>query len=354
MVTKPFVPGERSIITRTPVRVTYAGGGTDIPTWYRNHGWGAVVNAAANRYVYVDVDNRFDTKIFAPYHDKEHDRSSVELVESVGELRNPVVREGLKSLGIPGCLQVHSKSKIPTLGTGLGGSSSFTVGFLNAAHAWMGEMRSSEELAEEAYDLERNKVGDSCGKQDQYAAAFGGINYFEFHANEKVVPEKIIMPDEDFTAFQAHHLILYMEGHRRASGILRKQEDEMEEHVGEYDKMRKLAREHRDLLRDRAWQRTGDILAANWDLKRVLSNGITNPDVDAIYRKGIEEGAEGGKLMGAGSVGFMLFFADPKRHNAIANATGLRRIDMRIGVEGSKIVYTGPPEPSGITIPVEA
>ncbi len=322
------------IMTKTPLRITFVGGGTDIPSFYREHGPGAVISAAINKYIYIIVNKKFDGKIRVSY-------STTEIVGSLEEIQHPTVREALRLLGIHGGIEIVSISDIPSEGTGLGSSSSFLVGLLNALHAWKGESASPKQLAEEAVKIEREILGEPGGKQDQYIAAYGGIQYIEFHGDESVAVKPLNIP-EDKLRMLAESLILFYTGkHRRSASIHVNQMKETGSKLALYERMRNLSSIMYDSLSKGRIGETGMFLHENWLLKRQLASGISEESIDAMYAAAIAAGATGGKLIGAGGGGFLLFSAEKSRHAAISKALGLRQEPFDFDQRGSRIVNVG-------------
>ncbi len=321
------------IMSRTPLRITFVGGGTDVQ-YYKQHGPGAVISAAVNKYIYVLVHKRFDDLIRVGY-------SRTENVKDVDELMHPTVRESLRFLGIDGGIEITSMADIPAGGTGMGSSSTFLVGLLNALHAWKGEYAIPTQLAEEAVKIERNILKEPGGKQDQYMAALGGMQLMEFNRDETVVTTPVIMKEESRAQLHEHLLLVYTGRQRSSGGILARQSDEMEMHLEAYDKMRGLAYRMFKSLVENRWEDTGKCLHENWMLKRTLSSSISDPDIDNYYKTAIDNGAEGGKVIGAGGGGFLLFYADKGKHDTIVKALGLRQEPFEFEMLGSRIIYVG-------------
>ncbi len=324
----------RMIMTKTPLRMTFVGGGTDIPSFYRANGPGAVVSAAINKYVYITVNKKFDDNIRVSY-------SKTEIVEHVDKVQHPIVREALKLLGIRGGVEIVSISDIPSGGTGLGSSSSFAVGLLNALHSWNGELVSARQLAEEAVDIEVNILKEPIGKQDQYIAAYGGMQFIEFHKDESVTVNPVIMLEEHRRALQDSLLLLYTGRQRSASEILADQVREVGSHVDTYRRMGELASSMYRSLSGGEWGRTGSLLQENWELKKTLTGKISDAWLDGMYAAALDAGATGGKLIGAGGGGFLLFFAPITNHSEIKKALGMREEPFSFEPLGSRIIYVG-------------
>jgi D-glycero-alpha-D-manno-heptose-7-phosphate kinase len=214
------------------------------------------------------------------------------------------------------------------------------VGLLNALHTWKGEVVSQKQLAEEAVEIERNILKEAGGRQDQYIVAAGGIRFMEFNKDETVVSQPIMMKGDDLLDFKKHLLLLYTGTQRSGIEIHKKQAEGFgSSKVPSYNRMRDMAQELSKDLSQGKWKKTGKLLDENWELKRLLGEGITNPGIDLLYKKAISAGAEGGKLIGAGGSGFMLFFAPPEKHEAIKKALGLRVEEFEFDFAGSAIVY---------------
>ena len=306
--------GNGMIITRTPVRITFVGGGTDIKEYYSQHG-GAVVNAAIDRYIYVILNRPFDDKIRVRYTENE-------VVDRVDDVRHPLMREALRYLGISGGIDVVSIADIPTniAGNGLGSSSAFLVGMLNALHAWKGERVAKDRLAEEAFEIERNILGQAGGKQDQYIAAYGGMHMWEFMRDGRVVSNPVELDDRNAEELRSHILLLFLGKEHSSTSIHDGQRGGIGDKVSSYTEMKSYAYEMYRDISNGMLDRVGRLLDMNWRLKRTLDSGITSDDIDRIYKIGMDNGASGGKLIGAGGGGFMMFYADPSTHKSIIGA----------------------------------
>ena len=323
------------IISQTPFRVSFAGGGSDLPTYYREHD-GAVVSTAIDKYVYVTVSRKFDHALRVSY-------SSTEEVESATQLKHPIVREGMSMLGLKGGLEITSVADIPSRGTGLGSSSSFAVGLMHALHAIEGRHVSAEQLAEEACRIEIEKCGEPIGKQDQYAAAYGGLNYIQFLRDGSVHVEPIAMPRDIRENLNNHFIMFYTGITRSASDILAGQSKALSDKGQKAEAMHcmvALAKELRQELCQGNFDAMGRILHENWLLKQSLTEGITSGQINAWYQRAIEAGALGGKLLGAGGGGFLLFYAPPDVHAAVKYALpDLRSVPFSTEPRGSRIIF---------------
>jgi D-glycero-alpha-D-manno-heptose-7-phosphate kinase len=322
------------IISRTPLRMSFVGGGSDLPVFYRKFG-GAVVSTAIDRYVYVTVNRKFDERIRISY-------SRTEEARSVERIKHPLVREGMKLAGIAGGIEITSIADIPSKGSGLGSSSTFTVSLLNALHAYAGRHVGADQLAREACEIELERCGEPIGKQDQYAAAFGGLNLIRFNPDDSVAVEPIICQPATIQKLQSHTLVFYTGITRSASAILRHQSAALATEKKKCEvtvKMVKLAHALSGELRNNRISNFGEMIHEGWLLKKSLTGGITTDVIDGWYEKARHAGAVGGKLLGAGAGGFLMFFAPPERHDAIERALKLRRIDLRFDSQGSRIIF---------------
>jgi D-glycero-alpha-D-manno-heptose-7-phosphate kinase len=315
--------------------MSFVGGGSDLPVFYRKFG-GAVVSTAINQFVYITVNQKFDERIRVSY-------SKTEEARTVDRIKHPLVREAMKLLAIDGGVEITSVADIPGKGSGLGSSSSFTVGLLHALHAYAGRYASAEQLAREACEIEIERCGEPIGRQDQFAAAFGGLNFIEFHSDERVTVEPILCRRETLQQLQAHTLIFYTGITRSASDILKNQQRATASERAKQNVLKKmvgLARDLRRELQHNCVSTFGDIIHEGWLLKKSLSKGITSDVIDDWYAQARKAGAVGGKLLGAGTGGFLMFHAPPEKHDAIARAlSGLRRMDFRFEPQGSRIIF---------------
>ena len=322
------------IICRTPLRVSFVGGGSDLPSYYnKNHG--SVLSMAINKYVYVSVNKSFSNKVRVAY-------SKVEECSEFAQVSHPLVRNSAKLLGVLSGYELTSTADIPGAGTGLGSSSSFTVGLLNALNTYRGQVLTKEELANLACQVEIDMCGEPIGKQDQYAAAMGGLNTFKFFSDQSVETQKLEMDPFYERLLLSSMLVFYTGTTRSAASVLKEQNTDTL--AGKKDKilskMVELVQTFSDALRDGDIDSCGKILDLNWDLKKRLSSNITNSNVNEIYNEGMAAGALGGKLLGAGAGGFMLFIAPQSRHIDIKRR--LKKLTQQfwsIDKTGTSIIY---------------
>jgi D-glycero-alpha-D-manno-heptose-7-phosphate kinase len=323
------------IVSKTPLRMSFVGGGSDLPVFYRKYG-GAVVSTAINKFVYLTVNKKFDNHIRIAY-------SRVEEPASVDKIKHPLVREALRLVRNQGGIEIMSIADIPAKGTGLGSSSSYTVGLLHALYAYKGQFASADRLAREACEIEIERCGEPIGKQDQYAAAFGGFNFIEFNPDDSVSVEPIICKRETLQQLQANLLVFYTGITRSASALLKTQQAAVAGERAKQDTMRQmveLARLLKVELQKNHLNAFGEIIHENWLLKRSLSRGVSTGAIDRWYKKARRAGAVGGKLLGAGSGGFLMFYAPRERHEAIARALAeLRLVEFQFEPQGSRIIF---------------
>jgi len=279
----------RMVMTRAPLRITFVGGGTDIPSYYEKRDYGSVVSAAINKYIYVTVNKKFDDKIRVSY-------SKTEIVDSVDRIEHPTVREALNFLGIRKGIEIVSISDIPSKGTGLGSSSSFLVGLLHALHSFKGEFVNPEELAREAVKIEREILGEPGGKQDQYMAAYGDINLMKFISDGTVDVKKVISHDRSIRRIEDSLLLLYMGRERNSSDIHREQIVNSGNMMDVYDEMRDLAEHAFRAICNGDVDALGELMHRNWMLKKSLSGKISDQWIDGKYLRALELGAKGGRL----------------------------------------------------------
>lgn len=323
------------IISRTPFRISFAGGGSDLPSFYRNE-VGAVLSTSINRYMYIAIHPFFEReKIQLKY-------SKTELVDAIQDIKHPIFREVLRAYDLKG-VDINSIADIPA-GTGLGSSSSFTVGLLNAVRAYLGKASSGEKLARLACEIELEKVGSPIGKQDQYAAACGGLNFITFYGDETVNVEKIIMDPLKKQELEENLMMVYVGGEHSANEILKSQSAAMDDRA-KFDTQKQmvaLAYDLRKSLESNSIDEFGRILHEGWLMKKSLTKGISNGSVDALYQRGIESGALGGKLLGAGGAGFILFYCPKEKQAHFRQNMGeMREMPVRFDDFGSKIIYIG-------------
>lgn len=323
------------IISRTPLRISFAGGGSDLPAFYHKE-TGAVLSTSINKYIYITVNKKFDHKIRASY-------SITEIVDKVEDLRHELIREALHLVAPLNGIEITSISDIPSQGTGLGSSSTYTVGLLNALYAHIGRHAGAEQLAQEACFIEIERCGKPIGKQDQYIAAYGGLQYIQFNSDESVFVDPVICQLDTKIELQRRLLLLYTGLTRSANGILDEQSkntESDEEKRASLRRITRLAQELRQALQLNDLNGFGEVLHQGWIEKKKLASGISNPKIDTWYETARQRGAIGGKVLGAGGGGFLLLYAPPECHEEIMRALPeLRAVNFNLEPQGSKIIY---------------
>lgn len=330
------------IISRTPFRVSLFGGGSDYPKWYRNHG-GAVLGFAINKYCYISV------RPLPPFFEHRHRivYSEVENVSDIGEIRHPSVRAVLHDQKVEIGLEIHHDGDLPAR-SGLGSSSSFTVGLLNALYAYRGTMIDKQKLALEATRIEQRVIGEAVGSQDQVWAAFGGINRIDFPIDGDFQVGPLIMSEERRQEILDHLLLFFTGLSRFASEIAQKQIDNFDHRQKHLKTITSLVDEAMNVVQSdgRPIREIGELLHQSWQLKRELADSVTTLEIDEIYDAALDAGALGGKLLGAGGGGFVLLFVEPDKQAAVKERLkDLVRVDFGIDDVGSKIVLY---EPDGL------
>ncbi len=319
------------LITQTPLRISFAGGGTDLESYYRESG-GAVLSSAIDKYIYVILNKRFDDKIYLSYSKKE-------IVDTVDEIQHELVREAMRIAGITKGVEIAIMADIPSSGSGLGSSSSLTVGLLNAFHTYQGRQVTAEQLAREACEIEIVRCGKPIGKQDQYIAAYGGLNFFEFRPDGGVTVTPIRLG-----AIKRHWgacmMLFFTDITRSADAILKEQNANTEQKRGALDRIKALAYQARDAVVAGRFDEIGDILRENWNLKKDLASGITRGEIDRMVAAAMGGGATGCKLCGAGGGGFLLTYCARNDKNRLRQAMrGYREMPFFLERFGSKVNY---------------
>jgi D-glycero-alpha-D-manno-heptose-7-phosphate kinase len=325
------------IISRTPLRISFVGGGTDLPDFYEEHG-GAVVSTAMDRWIHVIVAARFEGDVRVSY-------SRTEIVPDATAVEHELVREAMRVTGVPRGVDIVTLADLPSRGTGLGSSSTVTVGLLNALYAFQGVYKSPLRLAEEAAQIEIGILGKPIGRQDQYAAAVGGMNFIEFlPRGGGVRVEPVVAPRGTAKELQRSLMLFYTGRQRSANDVLDLQRSAVQNGnaVDALTRMRDLAYEFRERLSAGDSKALGGLLHQNWELKRGLVDGISYPEIDDCYERALSAGATGGKLLGAGAGGFLLLAAPPERHDAVRAAVpNLRELPLRFAAQGTTIAVLG-------------
>ncbi len=322
------------IITRTPFRMSFAGGGSDIASFYEKHG-GCVLSTGINKYMYINIHPSFNKdETILKY-------SKTERVTDINEVEHNYFREILRKLDLQG-VEIASTADVPA-GTGLGSSSSFAVGVLHALYSYKGTFVSKERLAREACEIEIDILKNPIGKQDQYAAAYGGLNFYEFNKDGSVSVEPVIMDDNRKHELEKNLMMFYTGQLHSASAILKEQSKNVTSGDKEVNQLKlcDLAKNLRDELHKNNIDSLGEILHEGWLLKKTLASGISNPLIDENYELARKAGAVGGKLLGAGGGGFLLMYVPKDKQGSVRNAVKLPQMQMAFDNHGSQVIYVG-------------
>lgn len=322
------------IITKTPFRISFAGGGSDLADFYEQYG-GCVLSTSINRYCYISIHPYFNERYTMLKY------SENELVESLSEIKHRIFNCVLNEANLHG-VEITSTADIPG-GTGLGSSSTFTVGLLNTVNCYRGKYMSKSALAEKACEVEIQKLGSPIGKQDQYAAAFGGLNFIQFHKDGTTSVAPIVMQPETYRKLQKNLVMFYTGDVRSANSILAEQKKNMSsaEKAKNLQQMCGLAEDMKQVLEHDDLSSFGDLLNEGWKLKRTLASGISNPVIDEAYETAMSNGALGGKLLGAGGGGFLLFYCEPEKQEQLRVALKMRPFPFKFEKDGTSVVYIG-------------
>lgn len=334
------------IATRTPSRISLGGGGTDLP-FYANKFGGSLITAAVNRYIYIMVGDRVQKNIKLNY-------SETEIIESIENVKHPLFKEALKFTGIKNQIEIHSMADLPS-GTGLGSSSAFLVGLLNALYYCKGEIVSKYKLAEDCSRIMMDILKEPCGKQDQYASAFGNINHLKISPVGRVSVSPINMTHENIKQLESNLMMFYTGFTRNTNEILAEQKNKAEnksknkdnenkEDIYEYyHEIKKIGYKSLKCLENGELRRFGEWMNVHWDLKRKILNKMSNSKIDKWYDLALANGAIGGKIIGAGGGGFLLLYVD-RNHDKmkkLMEKVGLVYTKFRFDFDGSRIVYDG-------------
>jgi D-glycero-alpha-D-manno-heptose-7-phosphate kinase len=320
------------IVTQTPLRVSFAGGGTDLAAYYELRE-GFVVSTAIDKFAFVIVKERFDDAIYLNTMRKE-------IVASVDEIQHELIREAMRTTGVERGVEVTLLSDIPSEGSGLGSSSSFTVGLLNAFYAYRGEQVTAERLAREACAIEIERLGKPIGKQDQYIAAYGGLRAFRFRRDGEVDVRALRLAPADLRRLSTRIHLFFTGRTRKADVILTEQKARTGDRIAELDGIKALAIELEDALEARDFDRLGEVLHENWELKRRLASGISDASIEEMYERARAHGALGGKICGAGGGGFLLVDCPPEHGERLAKGMAAHReLPFQLERDGSKVIF---------------
>lgn len=320
------------IIVQTPLRISFFGGGTDFPSFFLEEG-GCVLSSAIDKYIFVSIKERFDKKLRVGY-------TQTEMVDSIEEVQHELIREAMRITGIRSSIEVTTMGDIPSEGSGLGSSSTVSVGALHAMYAYQGEMVSAETLARDACRIEIDILKKPIGIQDQYIAAYGNLRYFEFMPDGKVKTEKITLDPESLRAFNDRFLLFFTGVSRRADNILKEQQENIRDRRATLREIKQMVHEARKFLADGDFDAFGLLLHESWKLKKSLAGSITNGAINDLYELARRSGAIGGKITGAGGGGFLLLYVPYEKQLAVRKALcGLQELPFRLESAGTKVIF---------------
>jgi D-glycero-alpha-D-manno-heptose-7-phosphate kinase len=320
------------IISQTPLRISLSGGGTDLSKYYKKHE-GYVVSTAIDKYLYIIINERFDKKIYVDYSNKE-------IIDTVDEIKHDIVREAARKAGLKNGFEVMMLADIPSEGSGLGSSSSLTVGLLNAFYQYNGILVTSEQLAQEACEIEIEILKRPIGKQDQYIAAYGGLKAFNFKKNDSVEVSEIDIDSDTKRRLGSNLLLFFTNTTRMASSILKEQSENIQKKIEFHHEIKNLAKKSFEALKNRDINKIGDYLKKNWELKKNLASNVSNPEIDIMYNKAMKGGALGAKISGAGGGGFLLVYCERNKQDHLRKAMReYRELPFLLEKFGSKIIF---------------
>lgn len=320
------------IIIQTPLRISFFGGGTDFPAFFREEG-GCVLTSAIDKYIFVTIKERFDQLLRIGY-------TRTEMVEAIDEVQHELIREALRKTGVARGVEITTMGDIPSAGSGLGSSSTVVVGALHALYAYLGDSVTAEQLAREACEIEVDILGKPIGLQDQYIAAYGGLRFLEFRTDGRVVGERLQI-DARLKRRLNENLLLFFTGvTRQAQSILSEQQRNISGRRAVLRAMRQLAHTARVELCAGNLDALGCLLHEGWELKKQLAGGISNSSLDAMYEAARQAGAVGGKITGAGGGGFLLLYCPREKQECVRHALdGLQELPFQFEPDGSKVIF---------------
>lgn len=319
------------IIVQTPLRVSFFGGGTDFPSYFTRQG-GCVISTAIDKYIFVMIKQRYDDMIRVGW-------TRTEIVENVDDIHHELIREALKITGIQKGVEITTTGDIPA-GSGLGSSSTVTVGSLHAMYAYLTELVSAERLAQEACLIEIDKLGKPIGVQDQYIAAYGGLRFIEFTTSGKIITSSVNLDQKTMRKLDENFLLFYTGTTRKADNILEEQKTNIQDRLAVLGEMKQMAYTARDALLAGEIDVLGELLHQSWELKKQLASKISNGNIDEAYQLARSAGALGGKITGAGGGGFLLLYTPLGKRDSVRSAlTGLQELPFHLEPDGSKVIF---------------
>jgi len=320
------------IIVQTPLRVSLFGGGTDFPAFYEKHG-GCVLTSAIDKYIFVTIKKRFDDKLRVGW-------TRTEMVDTIDEIQHELIRESLRKTGIIKGVEITTMGDIPSDGSGLGSSSTVTVGALHAMHALRRQLIVSEQLAREACEIELDVLGKPIGIQDQYIAAYGGLRFMEFNGNGTVTSKEIELNTRALRHLNESFLLFFTGMTRKAEVILAEQKANIHDRITVLCEMKAIAHTAYQELEQGRLDEIGRLLHESWQLKKRMASQVSNGTLDNMYETARKAGAIGGKISGAGGGGFLLLYCPQDRKEAVRDAlAGLQELPFRMGQDGSKVIF---------------
>ena len=320
------------IIVQTPLRISFFGGGTDFPSYFQSEG-GCVLTTSIDKYIFVTVKSRFDEKLRVGY-------TKTEMVDHVDELQHELICEALRKTGVRKGVEITTMGDIPSEGSGLGSSSTVTVGVLHAMYSYLGDLVSAEQLACEACDIEINILGKPIGIQDQYIAAFGGLRFIEFTQNNEVIINKIEIDEAVARRLNENTMLFFTGITRQSDTILSEQKDNIRQRYSVLDEMKQITHIARDQLQAGNLDCIGELLHESWLLKKQLAKKVSNGAIDEMYTAAKRAGALGGKVAGAGGGGFLILYCPHEKQNVVRKALcHLQELPFKLEKDGSKVIF---------------
>ena len=314
------------------MRISFFGGGTDFPSFFMEEG-GCVLSSAIDKFIFLVIKERFDDKLRVGY-------TRTEMVDGIDDIQHELIREALRVTGIKNGVEITTMGDIPSEGSGLGSSSTVTVGALNAMYAYQGEIASAERLARDACAIEIDTLKKPIGIQDQYIAAYGGLRFFEFMPDGEVEVDKISISSDARRAFNDNFILFYTGVSRSASTILTEQKSNIKDRRQELREIKQMAYQARDYISTENFDALGELMHQSWELKKRLAGTISNGHINNMYEAARNAGAIGGKIAGAGGGGFLLLYVPYERQNKVRAAlNGLQELPFRLEKDGTKIIF---------------
>ena len=320
------------IIVQTPLRISFFGGGTDFRAFFMQEG-GCVLSSAIDKYIFITIKQRFDSKLRIGY-------TQTEMVDEVDQIHHELIRESLRLTGIDRGVEITTMADIPSEGSGLGSSSTVTVGALHAMYAYLGEIVSAERLAREACEVEIEMLKRPIGIQDQYIAAYGGLRFFEFLPNGQIIVEKIKLSSEAQRALNNNFMLFFTGMSRDSSSILKEQVDNLKNRLSELREIKNMAHEARCAIEEENFDALGVLLHQSWELKKRLAGTVSNGRINEMYEAARGAGAIGGKIAGAGGGGFLLLYVPWESQNQVRmRLKHLQELPFRLEADGTKVIF---------------